>query len=525
MHRTVRRASSHIEHSIGTPQGRRGAAAPGGYAAGMSEPQRPRPHGRITRAFVVGAASLSIVIALGTAFGAVRWVQLRDIGTDDTVFTPTTGTPSASGSGTVSQPRGDCSRNPCNFLVLGSDSRANLTPEQQAQFGSNNDIGGSNRADTIMVVHTDPNLDKAIILSFPRDLWVNIPDHGMDKINVAFEGGIEGGGPGLMARTVTNLTGLGIDHYLYVDLAGFQKVVDTLGGVDMCIPAYDVNTPGWLTQDTATGSRQVYYSEPGHVVDPNTGLDVMPGCQHLDGYQALAFVRTRHLPCDAIPDFSRIGRQQQFLRAVINQMLQPTELAKAPGLVQPILENMHRDSELLPGDLVYLVGQLRGLVTGAAEFRAVPGIGGFEGNISVVHMLPEAHQIFNAIIDGQPLGDIGLTIGSTPISPANVQVAVIDDASGTKAAEVEKVLADSGFDITPGIWSADKKPPGISGAAAIVYKPGHNAEAEVVGKYLPGVKLIESAKLQGVSVAVVVTAAYAQQQPGTGGTASACPTP
>jgi LCP family protein required for cell wall assembly len=491
----------------------------------MSEPQK-RPHGRIARAFVVGTASLSVIIALGTAFGAVRWVQLRDIGTDDTVFTRTTGTASASGGGTASPQRGDCSRNPCNFLVLGSDSRANLTPEQQAQFGSNEDIGGSNRADTIMVVHTDPNLDKAIILSFPRDLWVNIPEgHGMDKINAAFEGGIEGGGPGLMAKTVTNLTGLGIDHYLYVDLAGFQKVVDTLGGVDMCIPAYDVNTPGTLIQDTATGQRSVYYSEPGHVVDPNTGLDVLPGCQHLDGYQALAFVRTRHLPCDYIPDFSRIGRQQQFLRAVINQMLQPAELAKAPGLVQPILENMHRDSDLLPGDLVYLVGQLRGLVTGAAEFRAVPGVAGMEGGISVVHMLPEAHQIFGAINNGQPLGDIGLTIGSTPISPANVQVAVIDDASGTKAAEVEKVLADSGFDISPGIWSADKKPAGISGATAIVYKPGHNAEAQVVSKYLPGVKLIESANLQGAPVAVVVTAAYTPQQPGTGGAESACPTP
>ena len=328
-----------------------------------------------------------------------------------------------------------------------------------------------------------------------------------------------------MAKTVTNLTGLGIEHYLYVDLAGFQKVVDTLGGVDMCIPAFDVNTPGWLTQDTATGERQVYYSESGHIVDPNTGLDLTPGCQHLNGYQALAFVRTRHLPCDFIPDFSRIGRQQQFLRAVINQMLQPAELAKAPGLVQPVLENMHRDSGLLPGDLVYLVGQLRGLVTGAAEFRAVPGVGGMEGGISVVHMLPVARQIFNAINNGTQLGTIGLQLPGSSPSPANIRVAVIDDVSGAKAAEVEKVLGDSGFDISPGIWSADKKPPGISGAAAIVYKPGHNAEAEVVGKYLPGVKLVESAKLQGAPVAVVVTAAYTQQPPGTGGTASACPTP
>jgi LCP family protein required for cell wall assembly len=489
----------------------------------MSENRGRRPHGRVARAFVVGAATLSVIIALGTAFGAVRWVQLRGVGTDEPPFSRTTRTASAGATETSPPPTGDCATGPCNFLVLGSDSRANLTPEQQAEFGSNQDIGGTNRADTIMVVHTDPDLEKAIILSFPRDLWVNIPDHGMDKINAAFEGGIENGGPHRMAETITNLTGLPIDHYLYVDLAGFQKVVETLGGVDMCIPAYDVNTPGTLIQDTATGQRSVYYSEPGHIVDPNTGLDLTPGCQHLDGYQALAFVRTRHLPCDAVPDFSRIGRQQQFLRALLNQMLEPAQLAKAPGLVQPVLANMHRDSGLLPGDLVFLVGQLGGLATGAAEFRAVPGVGGTENGISVVRMDPSAQQIFDAINSGNPLGDIGRSLTGTATSPANIEVAVVDDASSDKAAAVEQVLADSGFDTTPGIWSADKKPPGISGAAAIVYKPGDEAEAQVVGKYLPGVKLIQSAKLQGVPVAVVVTAAYTQQQP-TGGTASTCPT-
>ena len=116
--------------------------------------------------------------------------------------------------------------------------------------------------------------------------------------------------------------------------------MDTLGGVDMCIPSYNVNTPGWVE-----GSRR----DREHRADPlqtrsdtswtrYTGLDVVPGCQHLDGIQALAYVRARH-PSRAspIPDFARIGRQQQFMRAVINQMLQPNEIAKAPGLVGPVL--------------------------------------------------------------------------------------------------------------------------------------------------------------------------------------------
>ncbi len=93
-----------------------------------------------------------------------------------------------------------------------------------------------------MLVHVDPIQQRAIVLSFPRDLWVRIPGRGFDKINAAFEGGLQHGGPQLMAQTVANLTGLAVDHYLYVDLAGFQRIVDTMGGVPMCIPSYNVNT-------------------------------------------------------------------------------------------------------------------------------------------------------------------------------------------------------------------------------------------------------------------------------------------
>jgi anionic cell wall polymer biosynthesis LytR-Cps2A-Psr (LCP) family protein len=360
-----------------------------------------------------------------------------------------------------------------------------------------------------MLVHTDPNLKKAIILSFPRDLWVDIPGHGMDKINAAFEGGLEHGGPQLLAQTVSNLTGLPIDHYLYVDLLGFQQVVDALGGVDMCVPAYDVNTPGWLTAYTPTGQEtKIFYSTPGHIVDPLTGLDVVPGCHHFDGVQALAYVRTRHLPCDTIPDFSRIGRQQQFLRSVVNQMLAPQEIVKAPSLVGPVLRNMHRDSGLLPGDLVYLVGQLRGLTTGAAEFRAVPGTAGWEGSKSVVHMDPSAREIFRAIRDGKPISGIGTRLLDTPPSEANVTVAVIDRGSGGAGDATEQVLAAAGFDIAPGILGADRVPSGTPEPAAIVYKPGHDVEAQVVSQYFPGVKVVEAPDLSGVSVAIVVGSGY-----------------
>ena len=470
---------------------------------------------RLIRVAIAVSASLSLVLGVVGAASAVRWVQLRDVGIDQGSFSP------AVPSGSSAPPTGRCSEHVCNYLLLGSDSRAGLPIDEQHQFGTNKDIGGTIRTDTIMLVHTDPALEKAIVLSFPRDLWVDIPGHGWNKINAAFEGGLQGGGPQLMANTVANLTGLPVDHYLYVDLAGFQHVVDTLGGVELCIPQYEVNTPGWLMQHTGGGREtKIYYGEVGHVADPNTGLDVVPGCHHLDGYQSLAYVRTRSLPCDAIPDFSRIGRQQQFIRAVINQMLRPAELAKAPTLVQPVLANLHRDRGFLPGDLVYLVGQLRGLTTGNVEFRTVPGSAGMEGTQSVVVMDPAARQIFAAIRDGKQLGSLGTQLVNTPPSEANTTVEVIDHGAGTAADGVETLLANSGFDVSPGIVNGPV-PAGVT-RSAIVFAPGQDAYANVVGGYFPSLPLIQSSKLQGPTVEVVVTATYHAAPPTS---ASTCPAP
>ena len=461
----------------------------------------PRPHGRLTRLFIGVSATLALFLAAGSAYGFAQYRAADGAGSFE--LGP------ATGSGTPG-PTGPCVDDVCNYLLLGSDSRAGLSADQQTVSGTNADLGGSNRADTIILVHTDPGLQKAIILSFPRDLLVNIPGRGKDKINSAFEGGVDGGGPKLMASTVHALTGLTINHVIYVDLAGFQGVVDTLGGVNMCIPAENVNTPGNVEAEHGS----IYYSEPGHIVDPLTGLDVLPGCQTLDGVQALAFVRTRHLRCDvAAPDFYRIGRQQQFLRAVINRLLHPTELAKLPGQIRPIMENLRRDDDLKLSDLVYVVGQLGGITTGAAEFRSVPAY--VTSSTSPVYMDRSAEQIFAAIREGKSIGDVGLAPSYTPPSPANITAPVIDHASGGKADEVEQVFADSGFDISPGVVASAAYAAAVPGNV-IAYAPGHDLEAKVVQQYLPGLQLKEVKGLPD-AVAVFVTGSYQPAQVGTGG--------
>jgi LCP family protein required for cell wall assembly len=463
-------------------------------------PNEPAPHRPFARVFLGVTATLALLISAGGGYALVTYVDVKDVGI---IQNDPGGSP---GSVALDETLGPCADDVCNYLLLGSDSRRGLTPEELEQFGTDQQIGGENRADTIMLVHTDPKLDKVIILSFPRDLWVEIPGHGSDKINAAFEGGVEGGGPELVARTIHLLTGLRINHVLYVDLAGFQGIVQTLGGVDMCIPADQVNT------------------SDGRIVDPLTGLDIAPGCQRLDARQALAYVRTRHLPCDIVPDFARIGRQQQFLRAVINRMLQPTEFVRAPTLIEPILSNIRRDRGLDPADLTFLVGQLRGISTGAAEFRAVPGTPTVNPDgLSIVEMDPSAERIFAAIRDGGPIGSAGTELAGTPPSEANIVAPVVDHSSGGKAEGVLGVLSDSGFDVSRGIVDFSSFGADIRGAV-IAYEPGRDAEAQVVGKYFPTLRLVETTDgaLDGSPVAVFVTPAYEPQPVGAPGEATGC---
>ena len=453
----------------------------------------PRAHSTLIRALVGVTASLALVVAAISAYAYVGYNQAQG----SVRIIPD----GPSSSGTAQTPDfGPCVEDVCNYLILGSDSRAGLSADEQDQFGTDADIGGSNRSDVIMLVHTDPRLQKAIVLSFPRDLWVDIPGRGFDKINAAFSAGLEGGGAQLVAKTVEELSGLKINHVLYVDLAGFQGIVQALGGVTMCIP-------------TA-------------MTDPLTGLDVQAGCQTLDGFQALAYVRTRHQPCDLVPDFARISRQQQFLRAVLNRLLSPSEIAKAPSLIRPVARNLVTTKGFDLADVIYLVKQLEGISTGAVEFRAVPAVGGMEGSLSVLHPDPVADQIFARIREGKPLGNLGVDLQSTAPSEANIIVPVVDHGSDGTADEVEQILSDAGFDISPGVIDYATYGSDVKGSV-IAYKSGHQSDAEVVQKYFPNLQLLEvpDGALRGSPVAVFISANFHLQPVGSGTPSTDCIAP
>ena len=170
-----------------------------------------------------------------------------------------------------------------DLLLLGSDKRAG--------------VAGS-RSDTIMLVHVDPSQNFVSMLSLPRDLRVDIPGQGLGKLNTAYAHG----GAALAIRTVKQLTGVNIDHYLQVDFEAFQKLTDSLGGVYV-----DVD-------------RRYFNDSPTY--EP---IDIQAGYQLLNGYDALDYVRFRH---DSNSDFGRMLRQQRFLQALKEQIS-----AQGAGLV------------------------------------------------------------------------------------------------------------------------------------------------------------------------------------------------
>ncbi|QEM48022.1 LytR family transcriptional regulator [Mycolicibacterium grossiae] len=181
------------------------------------------------------------------------------------------------------------------WLLVGSDSRQQLTPEQQAELTTGGDVGNG-RTDTILLVHV-PGLGSSApttMVSLPRDSYVSIPDYGEDKINAAFA---VGGAP-LLARTVEEATGLRLDHYAEIGFDGFAELVDAVGGVTMC-PA-----------------------EP--ISDPLAGIDLPAGCQELDGRTALGFVRTRATPR---ADLDRMVNQRAFMSTLMHRASSPAVLA------------------------------------------------------------------------------------------------------------------------------------------------------------------------------------------------------
>src|SRR5208282_933006 len=217
--------------------------------------------------------------------------------------------------------------------------RTGLTPLQQARLHVGRSTGETN-TDTLMVVHVPADHRYVRVVSLPRDSWVDIPGHGMNKINAAL--GL--GGPQLMVQTVEQVTGLTINDYVEVNFLGFVKVIDALGGVNICLP-YAVD-------------------------DPDSGLDISAGMHHVDGITALEFARDRHsFPTS---DLARIQDQQQLISTALSEGISSGMLAN-PVRLEDFLSAASATVKVDQGfNVVRLADEMRGLSADDVTFTTVP---------------------------------------------------------------------------------------------------------------------------------------------------------
>ena len=227
-----------------------------------------------------------------------------------------------------------------NWLLVGSDSRQGLSEEDAARLGTGGDIG-STRTDTIMLLHL-PRTGEPTLVSIPRDSYVDIPGYGSDKINAAFSYG----GPKLLATTVEQATGLRVDRYAEIGMGGLAGVVDAVGGVDICV------------------------AEP--IDDPLANINLQPGCQELDGPNALGYVRTR---ATAQGDLDRVARQREFLSAVVDKATSPGVLIN-PFRSIPLILALPKMFSVNTGDHVWNLARVALAMRGGLRTETIP-LGGF----------------------------------------------------------------------------------------------------------------------------------------------------
>jgi LCP family protein required for cell wall assembly len=332
---------------------------------------------------------------------------------------------------------GDDDDGATDILMVGIDSRTDahgnpLTAGERAMLHAGNEVGTN--TDTIVLMRVPDGGRSAAAISIPRDSYVEIPGLGMGKINSAYgatkeltrEKLISAGvseadaetrstqaGRQALIKSVADLTGITVDHYVEVGLLGFALLTDAVGGVEVCL-----NNP---------------------VDEPMSGADFPVGRQRLNGAQALSFVRQRHqLPHG---DIDRIARQQAYMASLVRQALSAKILAN-PARLRQLGNAVGRSIVLDDGwDVLQFLQQLRDLTGGQVKFGTIPvrDINTIlDDGESVVKVDPSAVRSYVASMIGRP-------DASAPL-PAQI-TADVYNASGTTglATQVAQMLMDKGF--------------------------------------------------------------------------------
>jgi len=241
-----------------------------------------------------------------------------------------------------------------NYLIVGSDTREGLSREEIKRLKvGGTDVAAGKRSDTMLLIHISKKRDKAAIISIPRDSYALIPEHNnsqgkvipaaYSKINSAYNWG----GAPLLIETLESMSDLRIDHYIELNFVGFVRMVDALGGVEICTKK-DIN-------------------------DPKSHLTLPAGTHVLDGIDSLKFVRTRVF--DGLGDLGRMKRQQEFAGAMLRKatsagvLLNPVKMV---DFINSALDSVVTNEGLSQGDLLTLGKQLRNLSASNVRTLTIP---------------------------------------------------------------------------------------------------------------------------------------------------------
>ncbi|MEU4350044.1 LCP family protein [Streptomyces sp. NPDC023838] len=449
-------------------------------------PARRRRRGRLRLVLAVLAAFLVLVVA------GIGWLYLQlngDIRTFD--------------DGGVSGDRPAASAKGQNVLVVGSDSRAGDNVEYGHGSG---DIG---RSDTAFLMHVHADHHHATAVSIPRDTLVDVPPCKLPNgswtkpqhnvmFNSAFSvGDTAKGNPACTQNTVEKLTGLRVDHTVVVDFAGFAKMTEAVGGVQVCVPK-DIYEGDLNPNRHARGERLF-----------------TKGVQDVSGQKALDYVRIRHGIGDG-SDIGRIQRQQAFISSLMKKVkskgLSPTTLFP---LAKAATQSMTVDPGLGSADkLISFAMSMKSIDLHNTKFVTLPWR--YEG-ARVAIVKPQADALFAALradrtVDGEDAGgkqsDAKAASPSPPPAPpsgAGVAVAVYNGTTtkGLAARAADSLKAD-GYTVTGTATAATQD----FVHTVIEYGPGERAHADALAQRFPGA-LLRPAKAAGLSVILGSTYAAA----------------
>jgi LCP family protein required for cell wall assembly len=427
---------------------------------------------RLQRALlaVFGLLSAIVLLAAGSAWALTSYVS----GSLGRIDAGISGTPDSG---------------PLNILVAGVDLRSGLTRREQVALHVGHAV--SSNSDTLMVAHVTADHRHIRVVSLPRDSWVDIPGHGMNKINAAF--GI--GGPRLMVQTVERATGLTINDYVEVNFLGFVKIIDALGGVNICLP-FAVN-------------------------DHYTGLHLSAGAHHVYGITALKFARDRHSFGGS--DLTRIADQQQLLSSLFSEAVSAGTLANPVRLAR-FLSALSSAVKVDEGfNLAELANQLRGIRPGDVSFTTVPLANTnyitTTGQSAVLWNQPAARALFAALRSDRPVAHSHGKRGGRHkrARPALTRRQVsIDVYNGTMigglSAETGAQLAALRFHVH---GSALTWPTQDITQTLIEYPAGQRAAARLVHKVMPGAVLQRVPGLARIRIVLGVNG-YTVTAPSTG---------